>query len=97
MNNLDKLQIAGLCGVLLTFTACSSLSKNDVNAPSSSSSNSAATAPIFTASNDPRADVEKAMRRRLEVKSYRMRNVLTMSDGITPLHHMRLLILTVCI
>lgn len=81
MNNLDKLQIAVLCGVLLTFTACSSLSKNDVNALSSSSSNSAATAPIFTASNDPRADLIKSIRKNLEAKSYRMRNMITSSNG----------------
>jgi hypothetical protein len=78
MNNLGKLQIAVLYGVLLTVTACSSVSKNGENTPSSSSTT---TAPIFTASNDPRADVVNAMRKNLEAKSYRMRSVTTSTSG----------------
>ncbi len=78
MNTLNQLQIIALSGFLLTATACSSLSKNGENTPSSSSTT---TAPIFTASSDPRADVINAMRKNLEAKSYRMRSVTASTSG----------------
>ncbi|MDT5268630.1 MAG: hypothetical protein QOH49_816 [Acidobacteriota bacterium] len=69
MNNLNKLQAAVLCSLLLTGAACSSLSTGG-----------GAAAP-FTASADPRADMVKAMRASLDAKSYRVRRVMTSSNG----------------
>ena len=78
MNTLNKLQIIALSGFLLTATACSSLSKNGENTPSSSTTT---TAPIFTASSDPRADVIKSMKASLNAKSFRERVTTINSDG----------------
>lgn len=76
----SKLQIAVLCGFLLAFTACSSLSKKDETMSPSSSSTSTA-APLLVASADPRADVVKSMKASLDAKSYRTRMATTSSSG----------------
>jgi hypothetical protein len=80
MNNLNKWQIAVVLGVLLTISACSSLSKNGENTSSLSSSPSTM-APTFSASADPRADVVKSLKASLDVKSYRTRITTTNSGG----------------
>lgn len=80
MNISNKLQITILCSLFIVTFACNSISTDNGSSAPSSQPNS--TTPL-TASADPRADVEKAMRGRLAVKSYRMRKVLTMSSGLT--------------
>lgn len=76
----NKLQIAALCGFLLTVTACGLLSKKDENTSPSFSSPST-TEPTIVASADPRADMVKAMRASLDAKSYRSRIATTSSNG----------------
>lgn len=73
MKNPSTWRIILLCGFLLTLAGCSLLSKNSAMIPT--------TAPVFTASADPRADVVKAMRANLDAKSYRMRSTTTSSSG----------------